>query len=540
MFHHLCIHHSPTINYLSENIMICWCTYMFCTIQVILHLLDELSPKRKKTFIVGSQLLLLQLLWLGMENSKDNSPFFHHHQQQQNRHLQQITQLSQLAKLQPSQSYIDEGLHFGTDMAVAISNGTIVVGGTGGAFVYRLDQESQVYSETAFLTAHDAQPGDWFGDAVAIDFDTIVVSANHLQNPDGTGAVYVFCIQQETGEVTFLSKIVPSDTEAEGFGISIAIQGDTMVVGCDADDIDGIFDSGSAYIFVDVSGMKDSWTEVGKLVPYPLVEYNYGGAAVGISGDTIVLRTSWHDAAYVFQTYDGKKSWTQLAELIPSSGQESGYCRTVAVSPNWIVLSARYEDSIQGVDAGAVYLYQRFANTSWTETIKLTADDVMSGSFFGCGVAISEDESTIAVGACGDCSKGSNSGAAYLFHEGAETDNMWTLVGKFVPEDGTASDYLGISIAISGNVVVVGAEGDVHDGSPFIGSVYVLQNPPALPIPSKPGAQNVTEPIPSQPSENTEEQTPSYIKITIATVIIVVLVIVLVVGFFDIFHNRDN
>jgi hypothetical protein len=109
---------------------------------VLLHLMYDLFPTRKTTFFVGLQLLLLlQLLWIGMGNSKDHSPFIFrgNHHQQQTRHLQQITRLSQLAKLRPSQSYIDEEMSFATDMAVAISNGTIVVGGTGGAFVYRLD-----------------------------------------------------------------------------------------------------------------------------------------------------------------------------------------------------------------------------------------------------------------------------------------------------------------------------------------------------------------------------------------------------------------
>ena len=141
---------------------------------------------------------------------------------------------------------------FGGD--VAVSGDTAVVGASredgggsdaGAAYVFRRDQGGAgIWGEVTKLTASDAQAGDFFGNSVAISGDTVVVGA--YEEGTGTvgafeegaggisaGAAYVFQRDQggadNWGEV---KKLAASDTQAfDQFGISVAVSGDTAVVG---------------------------------------------------------------------------------------------------------------------------------------------------------------------------------------------------------------------------------------------------------------------------------------------------------------------
>lgn len=106
-----------------------------------------------------------------------------------------------------------------------------------------------------------------------------------------------------------------------------------------------------------------------------------------------------------------------------------------------------------------------------SEEAKLLADDGASGDLFGYSVAVGGDVAI--VGAHGNQDNGTNSGSAYIFRRSGST---WLLEQKLVPNDGAALDHFGVSVAISGDVALVGAhienDGGVGTGS---GSVYVFR-----------------------------------------------------------------
>ncbi|HED66299.1 MAG TPA: hypothetical protein ENJ09_12180 [Planctomycetes bacterium] len=103
------------------------------------------------------------------------------------------------------------------------------------------------------------------------------------------------------------------------------------------------------------------------------------------------------------------------------------------------------------------------------EEQKLLASDAMPGDAFGRSVAV--DDETIVVGAPGVDALGTDSGAAYVFqHNGVS----FVEVAKLVPNDGAAFDSFGISVAISGATILVGAPG--HDGAGTdTGAIYVFE-----------------------------------------------------------------
>ena len=117
-------------------------------------------------------------------------------------------------------------------------------------------------------------------------------------------------------------------------------------------------------------------------------------------------------------------------------------------------------------------LEDRTLLSGFSQVAKLVPSDGAALDNFGLSTAISGD--TVVVGARGDDDDvtGVNSGSAYVFVRSGTT---WTQEAKLTPSDAAAGDAFGVSVAISGDTVVVGAHGDDDDvGGPDSGSVYVF------------------------------------------------------------------
>jgi hypothetical protein len=107
-------------------------------------------------------------------------------------------------------------------------------------------------TETAKLTASDGATLDWFGYSAAMDGDTIVIGAPGGPTGPSTvpGAVYIF-VKPSGGwaDMTQTARLTASDGAAgDGFGWSVAMDGDTLVAGAYTDSIDAS-QQGSAYVF---------------------------------------------------------------------------------------------------------------------------------------------------------------------------------------------------------------------------------------------------------------------------------------------------
>ena len=149
-----------------------------------------------------------------------------------------------------------------------------------------------------------------------------------------------------------------------------------------------------------------------------------------------------------------------LADSAGAAGDEFG--RAVATSGDRVVVGAPLKDGA----AGAVFIYERLAQGGWTG-IRVTADDRHAGDQFGYAVDIDGD--TVVIGALFGDGASADTGTAYVLEP---ADNgFWTQTAIPAP-DGKANDNYGVSVAVSGDRVVVGAEGDDDLGSES-GAVYV-------------------------------------------------------------------
>jgi len=293
-------------------------------------------------------------------------------------------------------------------------------------------------TETAKLTASDAQPDDYFGSSVCIYEDFIVVGDLYQDNggnaSDDKGAAYIF-EKPVSGwtDMTETSKIIASGlSNKDYFGCDVAIHGDYLAVGAKGDD--GLANyTGAVYVFYNNSG---TWTEQAKLTASDAEASDGLGFTVDIYGDYIITSAYWKNvsgtgsgAAYVFEKpATGWTTMTQTAKLTPSDGVEYDYfSRNIAITDQYAVASAHYEHN-----GGQIYFYEMPAG-GWVD---MTEDNILtpSGSAvtFGKSLSLTNDNLII-----GDFGVSSYSGTVYIFSTGepgitTHPENIESCIGDEV------------------------------------------------------------------------------------------------------------
>ncbi|MGD8795018.1 MAG: FG-GAP repeat protein, partial [Anaerolineae bacterium] len=383
-------------------------------------------------------------------------------------------------------------------IAVAISGDTAVVGADGedgggddmgAAYVLERNQDgADSWGQVKKLFGWDSTNYDWFGISVAISGDTVVVGA---YGKDGTGnmsgAAYVF--ERNKGQSADywgqIAKLTASDAgDGDRFGYSVAISDDTIVVGAPWEQGSAGYDRGSAYLFTRNEGGADNWGQAKKLLASDEQNYAYFGYSVAISGDTVVVGAyrdgasdSERGAAYVFERNEGgtAENWGEVTKLTASdSASDERFGNAVAISGDTIVIGAYWEDGWMSDDRGAAYVFERNDGgaDNWGEVKKLLASDTWAGDEFGQSVAISGD--TIVVGAHLEDGADYERGAAYVYERNVGGGDNWGQVAKLTASDAENNDNFGNSVSISGDTVVVGAY--LEDGGSLLnrGAAYVF------------------------------------------------------------------
>jgi len=316
------------------------------------------------------------------------------------------------------------------------------------------------------------QAGAEFGWSVSVSGNTAVVGAHLDDTPGGVnaGAAYVF-VRAGTSWSEQQRLLATDGTDFDFFGASVSVSVDTVVVGARSDDTPAP-DAGSAYVFVR-SGT--TWTEQQKLLASDGAASDLFGVSVLISGDTVVVGAYADDtpggvnagSAYVFVR--SGTTWSEQQKLLASDGANDLFGISVWVSGDTAVVGASFDDTPGGVNAGSVYVFVR-SGTTWTEQQKLLASDGAAGDFFGSSVSVSGD--TVVVGAYVDDTPGGvNAGSAYVFVRSGTT---WTEEQKLLASDGAANDLFGYSVSVSGDTAAVGAHLNDTPAGPDAGSAYVF------------------------------------------------------------------
>ncbi|MCH7904775.1 MAG: hypothetical protein IH944_09450 [Armatimonadetes bacterium] len=193
--------------------------------------------------------------------------------------------------------------------------------------------------------------------------------------------------------------------------------------------------------------------------------------SVAIDGD-VILTGAWTadgisnftGAAFVFR-YEGG-TWEFEAKLQAPDGEfDDRFGWSVAISGDVAVVGSR-DDEHEGFDVGSAYVY-RFDGSGWIQEVKLIPPDGEFLDRFGVSSAIRGD--VLVVGAYLDDDGGDRSGSAYVYrYNGSD----WKLETKLVASDGAEGDEFGHSLAIEDNVIVVGARHFFNGGA---GAAYIFR-----------------------------------------------------------------
>ena len=263
-----------------------------------------------------------------------------------------------------------------------------------------------------------------FGQSVATSGDTLVVGSwrdGSTPVPHGTAYVYV-----RTGATwTFQDRLEPVGGGAQDkFGWSVDVDGDTAIVGAFYAE-GAVATGGAAYVFVR-SG--STWTEQAKLIPPDGQALHEFGFSVAVDGDTAVVGAPGDDdldpgAGSVYVFVRSGSTWAFQQELHASSGGlGEWFGRSVEIDGDTILASAPHADTMAS-NGGAGFVFVR-SGTAWTEQQELTSSDGQASDALGWSIGLSGDR--IVLGS----TRSGAAGGAYHFER---TGGIWTEEQKILP-----------------------------------------------------------------------------------------------------------
>lgn len=312
-------------------------------------------------------------------------------------------------------SFMGQYSYFGHAVALHGDTAAITAPGSptkaGSARIYL--RSGTVWSIEDELVPSESALDDGFGHSIALDQGTVVVGAPSASSAGvESGLAFVFVRAQ--GNWTEQAKLVPSAAVASSeFGYAVAVSGDTLIVGARRQPPS---QTGVAVVYVRSAG---TWTEQQKLVPLDAAAADEVGYSVALAGETALVGAYGADpggtqnagAACVFSR--SGTTWTEQAKLAANGPvADARFGTSVALSNTLALVGA----SLDG--GGSAYVFER-AGAAWTQKAHLSPSGTAAFDLFGVSVALS-GQSAI-VGAHGHDLPTLNSGAAYAFAVQRET-----------------------------------------------------------------------------------------------------------------------
>lgn len=382
--------------------------------------------------------------------------------------------------------------YFGT--AVSVSGDTALIGASrvdryvpvasaGAAYVFA--RAGTTWTQQARLSPTDSTTNDGFGTSVSLSGETALVGATQpgsgVTLPAKAGAAYVFARSGE--KWTQQTRMAASDGAAgDAFGASVALNGDTALVGAPLHDF-GAQDRGASYVFVR-SGA--AWTEQGKLIANDGTAFDAFGGSVGLDGNDALIgadacadeRTQGicerRGSAYVF-TRAGS-TWSQQTKFSVTEGDTGNHFGSaVALAAGTAIVGAFKAGPSNDPESGQAFVYVR-SGSSWTAQAMLSGDEIGDGfsyyPHFGRAVGLSGD--TVLIGANATEIQGfagptDTLGSAFVMVRSGMT---WAQQKKIKPNYGSQEARFGASVACSGDSAIVGAPSNGWRSVPGSAQIY--------------------------------------------------------------------
>ncbi|HLX68809.1 MAG TPA: FG-GAP repeat protein [Verrucomicrobiae bacterium] len=327
----------------------------------------------------------------------------------------------------------------------------ITAAAVAGAFALSIAHaDANSFSSTSFIQPPDLVASQGFGGAVAADGNTFVAATQFAPF-----AVYVYT--NNNGTWTEQAKLTsPTGNPRDRFGSSLAIQGNTLVVGAAG--------ALSAYVFTNVNG---AWIEQQVLTPSGGSGLSFAGNSfngMSLNGNTLAIGAGSEatpagntGSVYVFVNSNGQ--WIQQQRIVPTDSSVAGFGGSVSVQNDNLLVGA--PDT--AFETGAAFLFARQSGV-WSQQVRFDPmDDEPEQGLFG--ELVSLDGNTAVIG------EPEASEALIFVSNNSNNTNTWSLQAKLEgPDD---SDF-GTGIKVIGDLLLVTAYEDFNPAGVGTGDAFVF------------------------------------------------------------------
>lgn len=339
--------------------------------------------------------------------------------------------------------------------------------------------------EQAQLLQSNGSFNDNFGFAVAVSGNTLVAGAPNdlVPLPGGgvkEGSAHVFALTPGgwAKQATFTTTTMSNTTD---FGSSVAIDGDTVVVGAATDGrkTSSPFGDGRVTVYVR-SGT--SWS-LEAVLPAPPSQANvpFFGRAVALEGDRLLVGANGSSldpafaggVVYVFERVGS--TWSQTATLTRASSQlGDNFGRHVSLSGDTALIGMSRSPLLGPNEVKGVATFFEYSGGVWTEGQELAGPTPLLDTGFGSVLDIDGDTAVFGAEDAASALHGPHEGSAFVYERIATTWVLTaTLTGTGIGV--TKQEAFGRAVAVEGDRIVVGSPLDTSFVKALAGSVYVFE-----------------------------------------------------------------
>ncbi len=317
--------------------------------------------------------------------------------------------------------------------------------------------------EKILVNPEDAIGGQMFGNAVSISGNRALIGANRDNlNGSFSGSAYIFEFIGSQWVQT--QKITGDDTITnDGFGYSVSLGQDRLLVGAYSKIIDGVASAGAVYVFDFSNGVWNQTARLTANIPLLTAQFGY---SVSLFGDKALIGapSNGTGVAHVFEIDEDTLEWIQSTTLLANDGAFGDrFGQSVSLYQNRGLVGA---NQTQPGRNGTAYIFESLSNNQQT---KLIASDGQDRDGFGISVSLFENRALIGASKDDDIN-GESSGSAYIFDLDTMND-LWVETEKLTANDAAGNDEFGHSVSLHGDRVLIGAWSD-DDNGVNSGSIY--------------------------------------------------------------------
>lgn len=312
-----------------------------------------------------------------------------------------------------------------------------------------------------------------FGQSMALSTSTLIVGAPaSASTRPSTGAVEVFG-RFDGQSWKPLARIFAQDAQpGDAFGSAVAIDGNTLVVGAKGESSQGP-SSGAVYLF-ERAYQTQSWVQVAKLVAPNGKGLDYFGSAVAIHNRQLAIGAPGQDGlqppgapipatdagrVYLYEKIDGR--WVLQDQLViadPGPGDALG--TSLQIDENTVIAGAPGVDTLRPgqtppfvANTGAVFTFRNI-NGRWRQTQILSPPEKRSNEFMGTSIALNQER--LLVGSQYNPYGDPETGKALLWTRQGD-QGSWSLSAELSPSGSKDVWGHGNAVYLSKNQAAVGA-----------------------------------------------------------------------------------